>query len=377
MVLVLLAALLVVRSLGEARLSEALLAGLVAGAAGGLKPPNYLFAVGAVLAYAAARRWRGGFIFALALFPSVFVLAFWKDKGLGYIPAVSPEEIRLASSVGLSVDLDRYVELDFDHWRRQMDHLREFFWSARVAQWAPIAGVIAVIRVGRTPIAALLAGWLAAFLVIKGFSPRADIEANTFWRLLMPAWPAYLLLFASIPLLVPTVARRLGERLASPKAPPVSSWWIGVVAIATVLVPAAATVASSPIEPPAPPALVQESGTATILTPVDTSIALAATPTEAGTQLAWTVPDAWRADVFYRVYRSDGSDPDTVCTTEANVSWSCYLKAQAIGTTRDLTFLDPSLLPRATYRVGVGTNWADDPDQGDVFVLSPGVVATR
>ena len=325
----------------------------------------------------AARRWRGGVIFALALTPSVLVLAFWKDKGLGYIPAVSPEEIRLASSVALSVDLDRYVELDFDHWQRQMDHLREFFWSARVAQWAPIAGALAVLRVGRTPIAALLAGWLAAFLVVKGFSPRADIQANTFWRLLMPAWPAYLLLFASIPLLVPTVARRLGERLAPPTEPRISRRWIGVVAIATVLVPAAATVASSPIEPPAPPALVQESGTATILTPVDTSIALAATPTEAGTQLAWTVPDAWRADVFYRVYRSDGSDPDTVCTTEANVSWSCYLKAEAIGTTRDLTFLDPSLLPRATYRVGVGTNWADDPDQGDVFVLSPEVVATR
>ena len=36
---------------------------------------------------------------------------------------------------------------------------------------------------------------------------------DTFWRLLMPAWPAYLLLFASIPLLVPTLARRLGERM--------------------------------------------------------------------------------------------------------------------------------------------------------------------
>ena len=178
MVLVLLAALLVIRSLGEARLSEALLAGLVAGAAGGLKPPNYLFAVGAVLAYAAARKWRGGFMFALGLAPSVLVLAFWKDKGLGYIPAVSPEEIRLASSVALSVDLDRYVELDFDHWRRQMDHLREFFWSARVAQWAPIAGVLAVLRVGRTPIAALLAGGSLPFSSSRD-SRRALISRPT------------------------------------------------------------------------------------------------------------------------------------------------------------------------------------------------------
>ncbi len=38
----------------------------------------------------------------------------------------------------------------------------------------------------------------------------------------MPAWPAYLLLFASIPLLVPTLARRLGDRLRPPESAPVS-----------------------------------------------------------------------------------------------------------------------------------------------------------
>ena len=71
---------------------------------------------------------------------------------------------------------------------------------------------VAVLRVRRGAVAALLGGWLGAFLVVKGFSTAGDIEANTFWRLLMPAWPAYLLLVASIPLLVPTLARRLGER---------------------------------------------------------------------------------------------------------------------------------------------------------------------
>jgi len=31
----------------------------------------------------------------------------------------------------------------------------------------------------------------------------------------------------------------------------------------------------------------------------------------------------------------------------------------------------------ATYRIGVGTNWADDPEEGDVFVFSPPVPAAR
>jgi len=378
MALVLLAALLVLRSLGTDRLTEAALAGLVAGAAGGLKPPNYLFAVGAVLAYLVARRWTRGAVFVLALLPSVLVLTYWKEKGLGYLPAVAPDQMRVAASAALTVDLDRYLELDLDHWLRQMDYLREFFWSARVAQWAPVAGLVAVLRMRHWPVAALLGGWLGAFLLIKGFSPRADIQANTFWRLLMPAWPAYLLLFASIPLLVPTAARRLGDRLAPPTPSPVRARWVGVVAVVTVLIPVVATAAASQLEPPSPPALVQEAGTATILTPVDESLAVTATASESGgTVIDWTVDDEWRADVFYRIFRMDGDGPDTLCSTEQEVSWSCYLKGQVIGTTRELTFLDPSPPPEATYRVGVGTNWADDPEQGDVFVLSPALVVDR
>ena len=48
-----------------------------------------------------------------------------------------------------------------------------------------------------------------------------------------------------------------------------------------------------------------------------------------------------------------------------------------IGTTRERVFVDNSPPPAATYRIGVGTNWADDPEQGDVFVLSPEIEVTR
>ena len=107
-----------------------------------------------------------------------------------------------------------------------------------------------------------------------------------------------------------------------------------IVAVVTVLVPAVATAASSPIEPPAPPALVQEVGTATILTPVDESVELAVETSGEANLLTWD-DDGWNSNVFYRVYRSVGTGPDTFCSTEAEASWSCYLKAEAIGTTRD------------------------------------------
>lgn len=376
MVLVLASAVFVARSLEEDRLHEAVMAGLLLGAAGATKPPNVLMAAGAVLAYVLARRWKGGLAFGAALVPSLVVLALWKQRGLGEIPALTLDGASVAARAGavaLSVDVDRYLDFDLDHWRTQMDQLREFFWSARLVQWAPFAGLLAVLRVRRIAIAGLLAGWLAAFLVVKGFSPRASIEANTFWRLLMPAWPAYLLLFASIPLLVPTLARRLGERVRPRRSGSIGARWIGVAAALTVAVPAIAIAASSPLEGPTL-AVTQDDQGNFILTSVDDSIELRVEETEAGRLLTWS-DGSWRSNVFYRVYRAQGEDVECE-NTEGAPAQSCYLRGEHIATTREKTFLDRSAPANATYRIGVGTNWIDDPEAGDVFVFSPPAAAS-
>lgn len=374
MVLCLAAAVFVVRSLDAARMPDAVLAGLLLGAAGAMKPPNLLLGVGAALAYLVATRWRDGAAFGLAIVPSLLLLAYWKDKGLGGIPVLSLEEARVAagSTLAISVDLERYLELDLDHWLQQMDNLREYFFAPRVAQWAPIAGLVAVFRVGRFPVAALLGGWLAAFLVVKGFSPRATIDSGSFWRLLMPAWPAYLLLFASIPLLVPTFARRLGERLRPPAPRPVATRWIVVAAALSLAVPATVVVASSPLEGPEL-ALTQDDAGNFILTSVDASVALQVEATEAGTRLTWDDP-VRSANVFYRVYRATGEDVDCE-NTDAHPAQSCYVRGVPIAVTRATEYLDAEAPPDATYRIGVGTNWADDPAFGDVFAFSRPAVA--
>lgn len=375
-VLLLATAVFVVRALDGDRLTDAALAGLLAGAAGGLKPPNYLFLAGALLAFAVARRWREGAVFSALVAPSILLLALWKYRGLGDIPAFAVEHARLAAGASIAgLDLDRYLEVDLDHWRTQMDYLREFFWSPRLAQWAPFAGLLAVLRVRRGAIAGLLAGWLGAFLVVKGFSPRADIQANTFWRLLMPAWPAYLLLLASIPLLVPTVARRLGDRVSPRSAAPVRLRWIAVAAILTIVVPGVAIAASSRIEPPEPPAIVQEFGNdTTIITPVDPGIELRVERVGATNRVTWHDP-SWRAGVFYRVYRHDDPGSDLRCVTEGAVAWNCFYDGSPLATTRERVIVDEAPVPGASYRVGVGTNWADDALLGDVFVFSPPATA--
>ncbi len=375
LVLVLASALFLARSLEGGRLPDAVLAGLLLGAAGGMKPPNLLMGIGAALAYLVARHWRTGLAFGAAVVPSVLVIALWKERGLGQLPVLSLEETRLAAHAGvvaLSVDLDKYIELDWDHFRTQMDQLREYFWSARLAQWAPFAGLLAVIRVRRGAIAALLGGWLGAFLLVKGFSTRATIDSHSFWRLLLPAWPAYLLLFASIPLLVPTFARRLGDRLRTPPSLPIAWRWIAVAAVLTVVVPATAIAASSPTEGPEL-AVFQDDAGNFILTPVDHDVEVAVSATEAGREVSWTSGGPWRADVFYRVYRTDGPVEDVECEhTDGATSEYCFIRSIPIATTRETSFVDTAPpAGGATYRIGVATNWLDDPEQGDVFAFSP------
>ena len=107
--------------------------------------------------------------------------------------------------------VDRYVDLDWGHLHENASNLREYFWSARLLEWAPIAGTVAVAR--RSPaLAALLATWFGVFLVVKGTTVLSTVSSGSFFRFLMPGFPAYFLLAVSIPLLVPTLARRLAAR---------------------------------------------------------------------------------------------------------------------------------------------------------------------
>jgi hypothetical protein len=378
MVVLLAAAFFVTRSLSPGRAADAALAGLLLGAACGLKPPNILLGFGAALAYPLARRWREAAAFAVAVAPALLMLAFWKQRTLGELPVLALEQARLAAGatpLAAGIDVDRYVDLDLDHWRAQMGALREFFWSARVVQWAPIAGLVAVLRVGRYPVAGLLGGWLAAFLVIKGMSPRGSIEDGSFWRLVMPAWPAYLLLVASIPLLVPTLFRRLGPRRDPPIDGPVRARWLVVAFVVTIFVPAAATAAASRVTPPTP-AIVPWIPSGEILTPVDMSIEVTTERAVDGLRLSWT-GGPWRADVFYRVYRGTLPDGDLRCSTSNDYAWICYFFGETLGTTRERSFVVGDPQPGATYRIGVGTNWANDPELGDIFVFSAPVRAPR
>ncbi|MCZ7589600.1 MAG: hypothetical protein M5U27_12250 [Gaiella sp.] len=218
-VAVLVSVALTVRALEAGAYREAVLAGTFAGVALALKPANALFLGGPALAFLLARRWRQATLFAVALAPALLALTLWKWRGLGEVPLFADGEVRIAAGLGdpavasITTWFDRTVRLDLDTWKQNMSNLREFSWSARVLQFLAIAGAIAVARRSLAA-AGLLVGWLLGYVVVKGAADVATVESGSYWRLIMPALPAFVLLTASVPLLVPTLLERMGPRLS-------------------------------------------------------------------------------------------------------------------------------------------------------------------
>ncbi len=215
---------------------------------------------------------------------------------------------------------------------------------------------------------------------MKGSASVATIESGSYWRLVMPALPAFALLAAAVPLLVPTFLGRMGDRLAPVPArrpgsvgPSRRSSFFSVVPIVVLLV---SPPAARGTNVPTPPIRVlskaidprqHRTSPRTRASSTSTSVA----PTN-GNELTWT-DSTKRASTFYRVFRAThaGGFPDMVC--ELRGVDRCELRSETLVTTRDQRFVDPDPPPDAVYRIGVAANWLDETDRGDVFVLSPPV----
>jgi hypothetical protein len=361
---------------------DAVVAGLLAGIAIGIKPSNGLFVFAPLAALAATRQWRAGIAFGAALVPALITLTLWKYRGSG-ISLLANEPLRLAS--GVLADqysppsfLDRvreYVPLDKQQLNSQFLGFREFLWSARVLEFGAVAGTIAVAR-RSWPKALLLAVWLGAFFLVKGSSPAVTVESGSFWRLLMPAFPAYFLLIASIPLLVPVAGRELAERF--PSLTRTYSWRhpavIGLAVVAAVLPLLLVLVLPSQEQ-----VIAGRVPNRSLFLPIDASWQPSVEGVEGGLQLRWPPSSSHGGKVFYVLYRSPVSyrfysndklvDQGLMCTATGGATL-CSIEMEEVARGRDNVVIDRPGPGRWTYRVGVAANWLNDPEQGDVFVVS-------
>lgn len=385
MVLLLAGAYLIVRALDGGDWREAVLAGLVVGFAFCVKPSNVIFFFAGFLALLVARRWRELVVFGATLVPGVLLIALWKQRGLGTQPLFAGGDRGLAA-VGVPLPggtlaaLGRYVNLDWHQLEVNRDSLREFFWSVRPLEWVPVAGVIALAR-RSLPQAALVGGWFLGFLLVKGTSHQASVEDASFWRLLMPSFPAFVFLLASVPLLVPKLGGALAVRFpASAARNPRRLERLVLAGAALLVVLPAVVLAATRVQ--VGPQTVKNDSEHTVI-PVGGGLELTAGRVGGGTRLRWTTPPHGSVRVFYAVLRSRPRFPDPTNPRErtvvdgvschpkpAHASQDCHLYMRRVASVRGSTWLDHPPPGRWTYRVAVAANWIDDPAGGDLLLVS-------
>jgi hypothetical protein len=166
-------------------------AGLLTALAAAVLPVAAAVVVGAGLALVASGRWRGLLEAAVALAAGLAPTLVWREQALG----------------GVTLTLGNPSRDDFD---AVMTSIREYFWSNRLLQWFPVAGAVGMLRLAR-PASALLGGWLGAFVVVV-VATRSDVVNGRLFIEMIPSWPAYALLIAAIPALVPGLTHRFRSR---------------------------------------------------------------------------------------------------------------------------------------------------------------------
>ena len=171
-----------------------------------IKPSNLIFLAARLVALLAARRWRELVVVGAAALPALVALAALEVPRLRLPARVRlrhERDVALGTEHAATTRTTSYVEHRLGHLATTSTSLREVFWSMRVAPVAAVCGRDRR-RAALVPARALCSrSWFWSFFVLKGSSTVASVDSGSFFRFLLPAIPAFLLLAASLPLLIP------------------------------------------------------------------------------------------------------------------------------------------------------------------------------
>ena len=362
-VAMILAAVLALRALDAGDWVSGSAAGLAAGLAIATKPSLGLALPAFALAFLVARRYAGLLGAAAGFALPLLVLAVWKYRGLGQLPVFALPETRVAAGVDVLAPIERWVDWNFDQLDRNFRELRGIFWSSRFLMWLPLAGSIALAR-RSLPAAILFGGWLLSVVVIKGGSVTSSVDSGSFFRFVMPTFPALCVLAASLVFLVPTYGGRLIRRL-SPSPPGLRATAAatgalgGAFALGLVVILLADPLRSDvavryPEDGPPIPMLAE--------------LELESAVVSGEVRLSWNGTAERSARTFYRIFR--GEADGITCYPNGAGAEDCQLHVQPVGETRATEWSERPPPGDWTYRVAVAANWLDDITQGDPFWIS-------
>jgi hypothetical protein len=356
------------RAFDSRRTEDAVLTGVLVGALIVVKPSNAIFAGIPLLCLLLLRLWRQAAFAVAAAVPAVLVLALWKERGVGQIPALaSGVTVREAgganvAALGLS---NHYAHVDWAHLSSSLDQIREIFWSVRLLEYLAIAGAIALIR--RAPVKGLfVALWFAGYVIVKGSSSLANVSDTSFWRLTVPGLVALIPLAAAVPLLVP----RPHRASAVPAADSIRPRWRGAVSIGAitalfVLLPLATIAIASPMTTPQVVRYTDNTEA-----PVSSALGLTDTPASGAVRLTWRPPDSGRSTAWFTVMRGANGDG---CTFYPEGARECLLDMEQVATTQGSSIVDKPGRGRWWYRVAMVAGPDRSGAGGDLMLISPAV----
>ena len=336
-------------------------AGLAAGYSVAIKPSNSLFLVAPALLLLATRR-RSSLTFAAGLVPALLTLAVWKYRGLGSLAAAPAEPVRLALGVDSLINRIHAPSLNsWAHLHQVLLALREHFWAARVIEWTPIAGMLALLVRSRRGFL-LIGAWFAIYVLLKATYIPASVDDASFWRIVMPAFPAYVLLVAAVVLAFPGVRARPAARTTRD-----FKRTIAVAVLVFAAVPLGAIAAIPRLHDQGRLAVHLEN----TFVPVSSAVHVRAAASSGTVHLSWHGGNAETSAAFYRVLRASQAGSGVACAGRLNGSSdNCALYMDSVGTTKRSSFVDHPGQGTWTYRLGVAANWVDDPTLGDIYVVS-------
>jgi len=217
----------------------------------------------------------------------------------------------------------------------------------------------------------IVGGWFAAFVVTKATYGQASVDDASVFRIMMPSFPAFVLMIASLVFLLP--ARRWrSTRVPAPRTRLAGrTRWalLGAAAAVFVLFPLALVAAASPLRGPEPRVYLVSG----VPRSVDPALALTATVAGDRVLLRWNPAEPAGTRVFYRIWRSGASNGGAVCTPVANAADQCELTMDDLGAHPGGAWVDRPGKGAWTYRLGLAANWLDSPDYGDVYSVGPPV----
>jgi hypothetical protein len=299
-------------------------------------------------------------------------LAFWKYRGLGYLPAFSKVPaagpagaIAYPSLLGLHANIGHYLSINWAQLSHNLDGFREWTWSQRLVEWLAVGGLVGLAR-RSIPAAALVGVWLASFVVVKGSSTAVNFGWGSFLTHLTPALPAYFLLAVSTPFLVPIFGRRPVPPALRPGTRPTRPLMIAIFALAFASLLGALVVA---VLPPLKGSAAADVSTQHLYLPMD-GFALSAKPAGHTVRLSWASQAPSGTRVSYAIFRDPAGAVS--CTPRRHAATQCTYPANAVGSTPGTrrSWLDHPPPGRWLYRVALNASPGPTQFRNDYILFS-------